>query len=172
VFNSELKKLIAKHANNGILVDSNLLLIFCIGSLDPSLVQREKGTREYTLADFSVLQEFLRGFRRLRTTPNILTELSNLTGRLRNDVRKRVTLFIREKTVDAAWQEDYIATSEATLHYTFEQLGLTDASIGVLSDRGLLVLSNDLNLSLILESRGGDCVHYDRTLRPIALEMG
>jgi hypothetical protein len=66
--------------------------------------------------------------------------------------------------------EHYVQSLTSATHPLFVQLGIMDAVIGVLADQGVLVLTNDLDLALILESRKCDCVHYDRILRPLTLD--
>ncbi|MEX0643018.1 MAG: hypothetical protein WD468_09980 [Pirellulales bacterium] len=167
---SWLQILIAKHSASGILVDSNLLFLWSVGTLDPSLVEREKGTRNYTLNDFRLLAQLLAQFKRFVTTPNILTEVSNLSERLQQHIRPIFRQLIRDKFLEIL-DERFVTSEEAVNHDIYERLGLTDAVIGLLADQGPLVVTNDLDLSLLLESRQVDVIHYDRTLRPLALNM-
>ena len=161
--NSRLLDLVAKHANTGILVDSSLLLVLCVGVLDRNRVSQEKGTREYTPEDFDILSDFLGRFPRRFATPNILTELSNLSGRLREDMRFLFRLWMREELF-AQLEEQYVPTKDAMLHFVFERLGVTDATISIIADQGILVLTSDLNLSIMLESRKLDCILFRRDL--------
>lgn len=167
MFDSWLDRLIAKYASSGILVDSNLLLVFCVGNLDPNLVGIAKGTREYNLHDHQLLSAFIERFDHIQTTPNVLTEVSNLAGRLRDDIRSQFRVRLRNDTLRVL-HEEYVATKEATAHSIYLQLGVTDAAIAMLGQKGVPVLTNDLNLSLMLESQNVECVHYDRVLRPQA----
>ncbi|MBU1753132.1 hypothetical protein KKG56_04655, partial [bacterium] len=77
--NSYLESLLQKHKNRGIVVDANLLLVYFLGSFNPQLILQYKRTKIYTLEDFYVLCQFIKYFDRLITTPNILTEVSNLS---------------------------------------------------------------------------------------------
>jgi hypothetical protein len=129
-----------------------------------------KGTQEYSLDDLRVIGGFLEPFNCILTTPNIMTEVSNLSGRFRHDIKQLFRRMLRDRFLEVL-DEKYITTHSAALHPFFDQLGVTDAAIGVLADQGLLVLTNDLDLTLMLESRNLDCVHYDRTLRPLALNL-
>ena len=42
----------------------------------------------------------------------------------------------------------------------FERLGLTDAAIAMLCERGMLVLTGDLELYLALQARGADALNF------------
>ena len=166
--NTWLSSLVSKHSTSGIVLDSNLLFVYCIGLLDPNLVGSEKRTREYTPTDFRLIDQFLGKFVRIITTPNILTEVSNLANQLRDSIRLLHRQMIRDKLL-AVFEERYIATTIASQHSVYDRLGVTDAAIAVLAAEGCLVLTNDLDLSLMLEHRRTDCVRYDRHLRPLVL---
>jgi predicted nucleic acid-binding protein len=170
VSDSWLETLISRHAKSGILLDSNLLLLYLVGSLDPDLVPKEKGTRDYTPDDFRLVSEFLGRFDHLITTPNIMSEVSNLAGRLREHTKHVLHVLIRTRFLELV-RESHVATRDASAHFVFDRLGVTDAAIGMLADRGILVFTNDLDLSIALESRQMDCVHYDRMFRPFVLNI-
>jgi hypothetical protein len=147
-------------------VDSNLLLVYCVGSVARSRVAEEKVTRHYGAADFRVLDEFFGHFDRILTTPNIMTEVSNLSRRLRADVWQLVLLWMKESFFDFV-REEYVNSMAATKHLLFDELGISDATIGICADNGHLVVTDDLELSLRLEALNLPCVNYTRCLRPI-----
>ena len=74
--------LLLEYRTRGILVDTNLLLLYFVGSLDLNRIERFKRTRKYTIPDFHVLVQLLTYFGRVVITPHILTEVSNLAGQL------------------------------------------------------------------------------------------
>jgi hypothetical protein len=73
--NADVERLIQKHHRNGILVDTNLLLMWIVSSTDIRLVGRNR-TDRYTADHFQTLNEFLARFRQVVTTPHILTEVA------------------------------------------------------------------------------------------------
>jgi len=81
-----LDRLVAKHRRNGVLVDANLLLLYLVGRWDYRLVPKFKRTDRYTVSDFILLTRFLAQFAKILTTPNVLTEVSNLCGNMREHV--------------------------------------------------------------------------------------
>ena len=75
--------------SNPLFVDTNLLLVLVVGLLDPEQVEKFKRTRSYTREDYSLLSDFVSGYDGLLTTPNVLTEVSNLAGYLSEPLRKQ-----------------------------------------------------------------------------------
>lgn len=76
-------------ARGSLFIDTNLLLVLLIGALDLGHVERFKRTKPYTRNDDELLLAFIGEFERLITTPNILTEVSNLAGQLSEPLRER-----------------------------------------------------------------------------------
>ena len=66
----------------GLLIDSNLLLLLFVGLRDRDRIQKFKRTAQFTIRDFERLAAFIRRFKEVVTTPSILTEVSNLLGQL------------------------------------------------------------------------------------------
>lgn len=65
---------------SGVLIDSNLLLLLFIGGYDRKQIQINKRLKAFAEEDFDVLVGFLSQFSQLITTPNTLTEVSNLSS--------------------------------------------------------------------------------------------
>jgi len=147
-----------------VLLDSNLFMVYCIGAIDPARISQEKVTRQYNPADFRILDRFLGRFSRVLTTPNIMTEVSNLSGRLRLDIQAVFRRWIRDNFVQVL-QEEYVPTIDAANQSSFERLGLTDAVINICAHAGNLTLTDDLDLSMVLQRQDLDCVHYTNVLR-------
>lgn len=164
MFDLWLEDIIQKHARKGVLLDSNLLLVYCVGAIDPSRIPSEKVTRQYNSNDFRVLNHFVGRFDRILTTPNIITEVSNLSGRLREDTRTILRLWSRNKLVKVL-QEKYVPSVAAFRHDAFERYGLTDAAVSICGMDGSLTLTDDLDLSILLQKQESDCIHYTNALR-------
>ena len=78
-----MEALVAKYRRKGVLIDANLLLGYLVGSIHPRhLANCRATTRYFGEADFPLLNRFLIQFDRIITTPHVLTEVSNLGGRL------------------------------------------------------------------------------------------
>lgn len=170
MFDSWLTQLFAKHAKTGIAIDANLLLVYTVGLVGAEHIPTQKRTREYTVEDFVLLRRVIQRFDYLVSTPKILTEVDNLSGMLRQDIRRTCRQLIRDQLLKVV-EERYIASTEASGDAAFEQLGLSDASFAMLARAGMLVLTSDFDLSYILAARGADCINYTNVLRPLILAV-
>jgi rRNA-processing protein FCF1 len=145
--------------SKGLIIDTNLLLLYIVGSLDPNLIRKHKRTSQFGIEDFRLLDDFLGQFERFVTTPNVLTEVSNLLSQIGDEVATR--LRIRLRALIEIFQEEYIASTEAAGAEEFQRLGLTDAAILLLSKEDLLVLTDDIHLYLALQRRGIEAVNFN-----------
>src|SRR3984957_10032491 len=66
-------------ANSGLLVDTNLLVLFAVGSVNRNRIETFKRTRQYTRDDYDLLVRVLQEYEPLFTVAHILAEVSNLT---------------------------------------------------------------------------------------------
>src|SRR6266542_1210123 len=146
--------LVHKYVSKGLLVDTNVLLLFIVGSVDPDLVGRFKVTASqgFTEADFDLLQAFIGNFRKVVTTPHILTEVSNHADKLKG--KNHANIFqVLIALIEMLEEKSEPAKSLAKSH-AFISFGLTDAAIGFLAAKGFLVLTVDLPLVGYLEKNG------------------
>ena len=93
--------LIQKHRSAGLLVDTNLLLLYLIGKTNPNRISNLKRTDKYSIKDFELLARFMANFRSLAVTPHILTEVSNLgnlQGKERAEFRSWFARIIEQAT--------------------------------------------------------------------------
>lgn len=96
------------HKNKFVVIDTNLLLVYLVGCVDPQLITKFKKTNSrYCAEDFKILNDLIKKF---VTTPNILTEVSNLGGHLKDNAKNRffalLARFIQQTP------EKYIQSSE------------------------------------------------------------
>ena len=82
-----INELVVRYQNKGLLIDTNLLLLYFIGAYDPTRIPKFKRTMAFTIDEFWFLVKFLGVFNKLVTTPNVLTEVSNLSGQLAENLR-------------------------------------------------------------------------------------
>lgn len=152
--------LVRRYARKGVLVDTNLLLLWLIGSVDTKRISQFGPTRKYSSPDFEVLLAFLGHFDKRVTTPNVLTEVSNLA---RKDLHGNVLLGFSETFSRAVGvlDETYIASSAVSSPEAFAKFGLTDCGIAAVAARELLVLTDDFALSQSVVAAGGDAVNFN-----------
>lgn len=139
-----LEQLLAGHRTEGVLVDTNLLLLYVFGIQDPHRIQRFSRTDTFTKDDFDLLCRFLTPFETAVTTPSILTEVSNLLGHLPKQPRRECTTLFRDliRELDEV-HRDAEAIAD---HPYFLRFRLTDAGIADVSAEAYLVVTDDLPL--------------------------
>lgn len=147
---ADLSKYLAKHRQSGVAIDSNLLLLLWIGSFDRSLITRFKRTQKYTEPDFDLLVSLLTSVRLLVTTPNILTEVSNLAGQLPEHIAEDFRFEM--KLVIQRFDEQHYPGKLAVAENCFISLGLTDSTLTLLARNKTLILTDDLPLYAQLSS--------------------
>jgi acyl-CoA synthetase (AMP-forming)/AMP-acid ligase II len=110
--------LIDKHRSKGVLVDTNLLVLFLIGLVNKRRILSFKRTQDFTIEDFDPLSRLIYWFGKLVTTPHVLSQVSDLT-------------------------ESHEEGKMLVSHPLFSRLGLADAAIATVCTRGTLVLTTD-----------------------------
>ena len=75
----------------GLLIDTNLLVLFVVGGVNRDRIESFKRTRQYSKTDYQLLLRVLDGFEPLYTLAHVMAEVSNLTdltGRERLQARQ------------------------------------------------------------------------------------
>lgn len=156
-------QLINKHRGSGLLVDTNLLLLYLIGRTNKNRISNFKRTQAYTIEDFDLLDRVMAGFKTLITTPHVLTEVSNLGDLYGQEREVFRSWFVR--TVEQS-REHYEESRSVVKETCFRRLGLTDAAIAALRSHGFLFLTDDLDLYVTLVNQGADAINFNH-LRPL-----
>ncbi len=150
--------LLNAYRRKGLLIDSNLLLLLFVGACDRTRINKWKRTKMFTPEDFDLLRGILDRFETFVTTPNILTEVSNLLGQLPGDARNFYSQF---SAAIEALEEHFISSRSLTSHGFFPKFGLTDTGI-IEETRGkYLVLTVDLPLYAYLKNTGADAINFN-----------
>jgi hypothetical protein len=154
-----LPSLVQKYRRKGILVDANLLVVLLVGKLDPAHLNNCRATKSFTPDDFSLLRWIVEQFDTLVTTPHILTEVSNLAGRLPQPLLEEFRVVFRgivkslseqsRPAMDIAWDAQFI------------KFGLTDTAITMIVPGHYLVLSDDLPLCGLLQRKKVDVINFN-----------
>lgn len=160
-----LTQLVNQHARTGLLIDSGILLLFFIGRVEESLIRRFERTASFESNDFRLLCYLMRQFPQLYTTPNVLTEVSNLGSRLSGDYLRRFRTLMAEHV--PSFTETYTPSTTLTRKRRFPEFGLTDASLMEEGEQGRLILTADFALYSVLAASGIAAVNFNH-LRPLA----
>ena len=162
--NDEIHRLVVRYARRGILIDTNILLLYFLGSFDPYLISNFKRTLQFTIEDYNTLLLLLQPFDRLVTTPNILTEVSNLSGQLGEPARTAYFSILAKQIT--LMEEHYIASRESVAEEEFIKIGLTDVCILKLPKDQYLILTEDFRLSQYLQHKSIDVINFNH-IRPL-----
>jgi len=134
-----------------VVLDSNLLLLHWCASFDPSLVKTFKRLNAFGPSDTFILGETLAALGELRTTPHVLTEVSNLANALPSWRKPAWSLHISHGV--ALIPEFYEPASTIMTDPGSVEFGLTDAALTRLASN-YLILTIDWRLASLLNSRG------------------
>jgi hypothetical protein len=139
------------------LLDANLLLLYLCASLYRGLIGTFKRLNSFSEEDADLLQAALAFFPTLRTTPHVLTEVSNLANSLPRWRRDAwAEHFARGiQTIPEEW----ILAQEIVKEPAF-RLGITDACLCKLASSHV-VLTIDFPLSNCLESKKLNVINFN-----------
>jgi len=166
--NDWILNLISRYRRHGVLIDTNVLLLYFVGSFDRGQITRFKGTSDrFVPEDYDTLCAFVRQFQRQVTTPNILSEVNSLSGQLGEP--ERTSYFERFARGITLFDEHYVASREVAGATEFVKVGLTDAGIFHLAKARFLVLTDDFRLSQCLQSADIDAINFNH-IRPLRWE--
>jgi len=159
-----LELLLTKYKNKGLLIDTNLLLLYFVGIYDPQRIPKFKRTMIFVVEDFYTLWNLFKYFDKIVTTPNILTEVNSLANQLATDLKPAFFSKFAEQLITL--EEHYVETIKLSATEHFPKVGLTDAGILNLARDQYLVLSDDFKLVGYLSKQGIDAINFNyiRTL--------
>jgi len=75
----DVEGLIEKHRGSGVLIDTNLLVLFLVGSVNKKRIPNFKRTDGFTVDDYDLLPRLMGWFGKLIATPHVLAQVSDLT---------------------------------------------------------------------------------------------
>ena len=145
--------------SRGVLIDTNLLVLLVVGSVNRDRIPRFKRTSNYTPADWDLLTGILEQIPYRYAIPHIFAEVSALT-----DLKGPELEFGRDilHNTISLMEELPIPSLNACASTYYRRLGLTDAAIGLAArQRGCSVVTNDSNLYLALSEDGASVVKFD-----------
>lgn len=148
----------------GIVVDTNLLILLLIGIYDPDEIEKNKRLRNknFEKEDFYKLRSIIDIVSdKIIITPNILTEVTNLTENFNQETGFAFFKFMEEAV--KLFEEYNINSNEIILNNqtAFYKFGLTDSSIANLSKENYLIITIDLPLFHFLSSQDLPALNYN-----------
>jgi hypothetical protein len=159
--NEHVAGLIRQYRNKGLLLDTVLFVLLAAGIYNRKLVGNDKRLKAYVPEDIETLIAFVKLFDPLITTPNTVTEVSNLTGHLW--ATQFPMHFAQHIEV---MEEHYFPSKTAIRSELFGRFGLTDTAITEIARGKYLILTDDFRLAGYLEQKRVDVVNFNhiRTL--------
>ncbi len=143
-----------------IAVDTNLMLLLVVGRTRRDFITKHKRLRSYTESDFDLVAQLLKNVDTLLTTPNVLTEVSNLLVQgvlepLRTQLLATFSLFV------TAMAEQYHPSRSSVDDDSFHKLGLADATWLCVLDTDAVLITDDSDLTWQAEARGISVLNLD-----------
>jgi hypothetical protein len=147
-----LRRFIGKPA----ILDTNILLFYWCSDFDLELIGTFKRINSFVAQDVALLKRTLSLFSALRTTPHVLTEVSNLANALPKWQKEAWSEFFA-KHIEVL-SEEWIPATEISHEPAFS-LGLTDAGLYKLASDNV-IMTIDFPLSNYLESKQLNVVNF------------
>jgi len=155
-----INNLLIKYKNKGSIIDTNLLLLYFVGKFNIEWIGKFKRVNKFSIDDFLFVTNFFNYFNKIVTTPHILTEVSNLSKDLPENILSTYFEFIKSEIqiLNEQYEESRIVCSQTY----FNKLGLTDSGIVKLSNsKEYLIITEDFPLSNRLSSLGVDVININ-----------
>lgn len=158
----QLLAFVSQHKMQGILLDTNVLLLFLFATHQPSMVGKKR-LEKYGEDDGVLLVSYLKHFSRILTTPHVLAETSNLarqivSGQWRSELYTKLHPLFCLSLPNSF--EQCAVDGKAIKNDLFGKLGLTDSGLATLVQTKRLLLTDDLDLYIAAVSCGGDAINF------------
>jgi rRNA-processing protein FCF1 len=163
------EELLVRHQGRRAIVDTNLLLLYLVGSFRRDQITRLCTTRAYTENDFDILQRVVDFLGGIVTTGHILAEVNALTSNMKQQQQqnKKGIDSLRQQFLSRFAQEIPVLNEKLfecsgfSTDSLFAKLGLTDTGIAhIASLHQFLVLTDDFGLYGALISRGIPALNF------------
>jgi len=151
---SDLVEYLTKYRGRALLLDANLLVVFTVGLHEPYAITRHKRTKgDYEPDDYHLIVDLIEFFGEAVTTPNVLTEVSNLLAQRNLSKGFQQALFGSLAHVIAFLTEHYVSSKDIRSRDQFGAFGLTDIGIlQIASAKKRLVVTADSGLATYLRT--------------------
>jgi len=150
------------------ILDSEALVLFVVGLIDPRRIGTHKKTTLYTVDDFEYLRAILQNASQIVVTPNIITEVDN---HLNKEAETSKYSYVREirKFLGASF-EVHEESKEVAADWLMELVGISDTAILRMATKDDYIISGDSTLCDIARSRSLNIIDLkDRANRRLYL---
>jgi rRNA-processing protein FCF1 len=146
---------------NGVLIDTNLFLLFLVGIYDEKQISSFSKINKYTVEDFEVLLRILDSFpNKIYITPHILTEVCNIAGNY--NTRRNYELFKLIEKLVINYNEEALGSAKLINNdgKAFYKFGLADSSIINLAKQNTLIITDDAGLYHMISSQNLPAINF------------
>lgn len=104
-------ELFKKYKRRGILIDTNISVLWFVGTVNKSRISQFNRTEQFVPEDYDTLVSILGYFSQIITTPNILTEVNSLINQISEPERSQCLQILGQSITRLA--ESYIESAKA-----------------------------------------------------------
>lgn len=161
--NRNLVNLVRKYRKNGVIVDTNLLLVLLAGNVQRGLVGKVARTDEYTVADYEMITNLLVEFDSLILVSPVLTEIGFFLEK-NNDQAMQTQLYneLVRMVLDDTTRESRVYSDVVVEDPDFGRLGYADVAILKIAEiHHHLIFTADSPLHVEAGRRGIGVLPYD-----------
>lgn len=138
--NTYIDYLINSYKSKGIVIDTNILLLLFIGEFNVNMIENYSRTSIFTEEEFCILKNICNYMNKIIITPNILTEVNNLSKGL------NPSYYLRFQEIVENLTEKNFSSKVLCRNELFSKFGITDVSILKIAEEGFLVITDDNKL--------------------------
>lgn len=153
--------LVEQYYNRGAIIDTNLCVLLFVGKIDIEKVGKHRRVKQYAKQDYVLLKRMTDCFEKLYTTPNIVTEISNIIGSGDQEIVKGISSLLRHYVCRSELEESYVPSREAVKDKFSSFLGVADVAAKIVASRQLLLITDDLSLALAAQRSGCDVINFN-----------
>lgn len=163
--NQFLHNFIVKYSKKGLFIDTNILLLFFVGTIGKNYITTFKRTEKFVIEDYDLLLGFIDNFSKIITTPYVLTEVNSLANQLPEHLKEKF-YEVCYKFLESKLIEVYEPSIEISKNKMFYKFGLTDTSIEIVCKNKFLILTDDFRLSNFFSNKNIDNINFNH-IRPL-----
>jgi predicted nucleic acid-binding protein len=151
---------VSKYSPRGILIDTNLLVVFLSVSFDPQCVGNGRA-QAYSKSDVELIVSVIERFGKMIVTPHVMAETSNLLrkdfkGKKRDELMRHIYGIF---CIESDGFQEHAVDRKTIKPYVFQRLGFTDSALAVATGH-FPIFTADLNLHIAVGSSGGDSINF------------
>ena len=134
-----------------VLLDTNLFIVFIIGSIDINLIPKVGRLGAYRKDDYNLILNIINASEKLVITNSIVTETCNLLDSINNNYGYKIFKLMIEFLKKA--QDKTNNMIEILENPVFIKFGFTDAEVVHLANQGCIVFTDDSKLFHIISNQ-------------------